>query len=80
MSKPLCFVPILYGTKPDAAGLMINFDALYRALIAPASTDAGFEPLRADENRTRGIIHNTMFGRMSFCAHAFADCASESLA
>ena len=37
MSRPpLCFVLMPFGRKPDAAGVMIDFDAVYREIIAPA--------------------------------------------
>jgi hypothetical protein len=34
--KPLCFVLMPFGQKTDAAGLLINFDAVYEQLIKPA--------------------------------------------
>ena len=47
--------------KADGAGLLIDFDAVYRDLISPAIQDAGLEPIRADEEMTGGIIHKAMF-------------------
>jgi tetratricopeptide (TPR) repeat protein len=62
-----------FGKKPDAAGSMIDFDAVYHQLIAPAITDAGLEPIRADEEMTGGIIHKPMFERLILCEYAVAD-------
>lgn len=70
---PLCFVLMPFGKKPDAAGTTIDFDAVYRDLIAPAIRDAGLEPLRADEEVAGGIIHKPMFERLVLCEYAVAD-------
>jgi tetratricopeptide (TPR) repeat protein len=73
MSGPLCFVLMPFGKKPDAAGATIDFDAVYREVIAPAIRDAGLEPLRADEEVVGGIIHKPMFERLVLCEYAVAD-------
>jgi hypothetical protein len=73
MNKPLCFILMPFGKKPDAAGAMIDFDAVYHELIAPAIEEAGLEPLRADEELTGGIIHKPMFERLILCEFAVAD-------
>jgi tetratricopeptide (TPR) repeat protein len=73
---PLCFVLMPFGRKPDAAGVMIDFDAVYREIIAPAIADAGLEPIRADEETTGGIIHKPMFERLVLCEFAVADLTS----
>ncbi len=70
---PLCFVLMPFGRKPDAAGRLVDFDAVYRDLIAPAIADAQLEPLRADEEMTGGIIHKPMFERLILCEYAVAD-------
>jgi tetratricopeptide (TPR) repeat protein len=70
---PLCFVLMPFGKKPDAAGATIDFDAVYRDVIAPAIRDAGMEPLRADEEVVGGIIHKPMFERLILCEYAVAD-------
>jgi hypothetical protein len=33
MNRPLCFVLMPFGTKPDASGTMVDFDAVYGGLI-----------------------------------------------
>src|SRR3954452_15156330 len=70
---PLCFVLMPFGRKSDGTGATINFDAVYRDLIAPAVRAAGLEPLRADEEVTGGIIHKPMFERLILCEYAVAD-------
>jgi hypothetical protein len=73
MPKPLCFVLMPFGQKPGAAGAVIDFDAVYRDLIKPAVDAAGLMPLRADEERSGGIIHKPMFERLILCDFAVAD-------
>lgn len=71
--EPLCFVLMPFGKKPDSAGALIDFDAVYAQVIAPAIRQAGLEPLRADEEVTGGIIHKPMFERLVLCEFAVAD-------
>jgi tetratricopeptide (TPR) repeat protein len=73
MIKPLCFVLMPFNKKADATGQMIDFDAVYHQLIAPAIEQADMEPLRADEEQTGGIIHKPMFERLVLCEYAVAD-------
>ncbi len=73
MNRPLCFVLMPFGSKPDGTGQMVDFDAVYRDLIAPAIGDAGMEPLRADEEMAGGIIHKPMYERLILCEYAVAD-------
>ncbi len=73
MARPLCFVLMPFGKKPDQMGSMIDFDAVYKELIAPAIEEAGLEALRADEEVVGGIIHKPMFERLILCEYAVAD-------
>ena len=73
MIKPLCFVLMPFGKKPDASNAIIDFDAVYKDAIAPAIVEAGLEPLRADEEMAGGIIHKPMFERLILCEYAVAD-------
>lgn len=73
MSPPLCFILMPFGEKPDANGLMIDFDAVYRDLIQPSVREADLEPIRADEEMAGGIIHKPMFERLILCDYAVAD-------
>src|SRR5919205_1922809 len=73
MNRPLCFVLMPFGKKPDAAGSLIDFDAVYSDLIRPAIEAAELEAIRADEEMTGGIIHKPMFERLILCEFAIAD-------
>jgi tetratricopeptide (TPR) repeat protein len=73
MTRPLCFVLMPFGQKPSPSGRLIDFDAVYQELIAPAIGEAKLEPLRADEEMTGGIIHKPMFERLVLCEYAIAD-------
>src|SRR5215213_8346342 len=73
MNRPLCFVLMPFGKKPDGAGGTIDFDAVYEEMIAPAVGTAGMQPLRADEEMEGGIIHKPMFERLILCEYAVAD-------
>jgi hypothetical protein len=73
VSRELCFVLMPFNKKPDASGMLVDFDAVYRELIAPAIKQADLEPLRADEEMTGGIIHKPMFERLMLCPYAVAD-------
>jgi tetratricopeptide (TPR) repeat protein len=73
MPNDLCFVLMPFGKKPDVAGTIVDFDAVYRDLIAPAIREAGLDPLRADEEMSGGIIHKPMFERLILCKFAVAD-------
>ena len=73
MPKPLCFVLMPFGKKSNISGSVIDFDSVYKDLIAPAIEGAELEPLRADEEMTGGIIHKPMFERLILCDFAVAD-------
>jgi hypothetical protein len=70
---PLCFVVMPFARKSDASGTVIDFDAVYRDLIAPSIRAAHLEPIRADDERTGGLIHKPMFERLILCEFAIAD-------
>lgn len=73
VNRPLCFVLMPFGEKPDGMGGMVDFDAVYAEVIRPAVEAAGMEPLRADEEMEGGIIHKPMFERLILCDYAVAD-------
>jgi hypothetical protein len=62
-----------FGQKRDVSAILIDFDSIYKDLIAPSVIEAGLEPLRADEEMTGGIIHKPMFERLILCEYAVAD-------
>ena len=72
--NPLCFVIMPFGQKPDpSGGPAIDFNRIYSEALKPAIEAAGMEPIRADEERTGGIIHKPMFERLLLCEFALAD-------
>lgn len=73
MTLPLCFVLMPFGRKPTSGGGIIDFDAVYEKLIAPAVKGAELEPLRADKETAGGIIHKPMYERLILCKYAVAD-------
>ena len=75
LERPLCFVLMPFARKPNPSPppLEIDFDAVYRDLIAPAIRKAEMEPLRADEEMSGGFIHRPMFERLILCEFAVAD-------
>jgi tetratricopeptide (TPR) repeat protein len=73
MPNDLCFVLMPFGKKPDVSGTLVDFDAVYHDLIAPAIREAELEPIRADEEMSGGIIHKPMFERLIFCKYVIAD-------
>jgi hypothetical protein len=73
-TNPICFVIMPFGIKKDpSGGPDINFDAIFEQGIRPAIERAQMEPLRADEERTGGIIHKPMYERLMVCEFAVAD-------
>lgn len=73
MNRPLCFVLMPFGKKPDALGNTVDFDRIYHEIIEPAIEQAGLECVRADEEMAGGIIHKPMFERLILCEYAVAD-------
>lgn len=71
--QPLCFVLMPFGSKAGADGGSIDFDSVYRELIAPAVEAAGLEPLRADQELIGGTIHKPMYERLVLADYAIAD-------
>ena len=71
--KPLCFVLMPFGKKSDSSGRTIDFDEVYRSIIAPAIERAELDPIRADEEGIGGSIHKPMFERLMLCEYAVAD-------
>ncbi len=72
--RAICFVDMPFGKKPDlASGLEVDFDGVYEAAIEPAITECALEPIRGDRERTGGIIHAPMFGRLLLSDFVIAD-------
>src|SRR5262245_55304912 len=75
-SLPLCFVLMPFGRKHNAAGEVVDFDAVYATVIKPAIVAARLAPIRADEEQAGGVIHKPMFERLILCDYAVADLTS----
>jgi tetratricopeptide (TPR) repeat protein len=71
--KPLCFVIMPFGKKPDLTGRIINFDEVYEKFIKPVIEESGLESIRADQEMMGGIIHKPMYERLILCDFAIAD-------
>src|SRR5499427_5229022 len=67
------FVIMPFGKKTAADGTVIDFDAVYRELVAPAVTAAGLAPHRADADRRGGSIHLDMFQDLLLAEFVVAD-------
>ena len=74
--KPYCFVLMPFGRKTDSSGRTIDFDEIYRQIIAPALAASGVEGIRADEEKIGGTIHKPMYERLLMCDYALADVTS----
>jgi hypothetical protein len=70
---PLCLILIPNNKKKDASGRVIDFEAVYHRLIVPAVEDAGMVPVRADEERTGGMMDASMYEQLLLCEFAVAD-------
>ncbi len=72
--RAVCFVDMPFGKKPDlASGIEVDFDQIYDIAIEPTIIKAGLEPIRGDRERTGGIIHAPMFGRLLLSDFVIAD-------
>ena len=56
-----------------ASGVELDFDHIYAAAIRPAIEEAGLEPIRGDQERTGGVIHIPMFGRLLLSEYVVVD-------
>jgi hypothetical protein len=72
--KAVCFVDMPFGKKPDlASGVEVDFDSVYEKAIEPAILASGLEAIRGDRERSGGIIHAPMFGRLLLSDFVVAD-------
>jgi tetratricopeptide (TPR) repeat protein len=73
MSTRRAFVIMPFGKKTAADGIVIDFNAVYKELLAPAITAAGLAPHRADADRRGGSIHVDMFQDLLLAEFVVAD-------
>lgn len=72
--KPLVFVAMPFGAKLDGShGHTIDFDRIYEHGIKPAIERCGLECVRADEERSGGVIHLPMYERLLLAEIAIVD-------
>jgi hypothetical protein len=72
--RAICFVDMPFGQKPDlTSGMTVDFDQIYETGIKPAIEAVGLEAVRGDQERTGGIIHVPMFGRLLLSDFVVAD-------
>jgi tetratricopeptide (TPR) repeat protein len=67
------FVIMPFGEKKAKDGTVIDFNAVYRELLAPAIAAAGLAPHRADADRRGGSIHVDMFQDLLLAEFVVAD-------
>ena len=73
-TKPLVFVAMPFGRKRDPqTAVDVDFDAVYERGIRPAIGRFDLECVRADEERTGGVIHLAMFERLLLAEIAIVD-------
>jgi hypothetical protein len=71
-SQPLCLILMPYRKRKDATGRVIDFEAVYDRLVAPAVQAAGLLPFKADEGRAGGIQKSLLEPLLS-CRFVIAD-------
>ena len=72
--KPICFVIMGYGEKPDyPRNRLLNLDKTYNAIIKPAVKNAGYECIRSDEIQHSGLIDYPMYKNLLEAKLVIAD-------
>lgn len=71
--KPLCFIIMPFGKKPDAKGNIIDFDYVYNEFIRKVIEACDLSPIRADNEMIGGSIQKPMYERLVICDYAIAD-------
>ena len=72
--KPLVFIAMPFGQKADQLRrYTIDFDDIYERAIKPAVARFNVDCIRADEERTGGVIHLAMFERLLLAEIAIVD-------
>ena len=73
MNRPLCFVLMPRGRKPDPDGALVDFDSVYHNLIAPAVHSAGLGPLRSVQDFSEDFHLKPLFEQFMLCPFAVVD-------
>src|SRR4051812_19513123 len=78
MPRPICFMIMPYGMKPTSARDggeapdRVDFDHLWEAALRPAISNAGYEPVRANED-VGALIITEMIERLAISDLVLAD-------
>ncbi len=75
-TAPLCVVLMPSGKKSGPLGTMIDFDAVFDRVVAPAVDEAGLHALRL-ERETTGIVDRVAFERLVLSEFAIADVSTQ---
>lgn len=74
INKPLCFVIMGFGEKPDyPRNRTLNLDKSYVNIIKPAVTTAGYYCIRCDEIKHSGLIDDPMYRNLLEAELVIAD-------
>jgi hypothetical protein len=80
MKSSLCIVLVPSGRSQSGGGV-IDFDAVYTELIAPAVLKAGLTPLRIGEDMAEGALNaSARIERLMLCDHAVIDVTTAAAA
>lgn len=72
-ARPHAFVAMPFGLKPGPDGTIVDYNRVYRELLAPAIQAAGLQPFRADEEQAGGSILADMFQELLIADLVVAD-------
>jgi tetratricopeptide (TPR) repeat protein len=77
--RPLVFVAMPFGKKLDQSrSYEIDFDRIYEKGIRPAAVRFPVDIIRADEERSGGVIHKPMFERLLLAEIAIVDATTHN--
>ena len=71
--RPCCVVFMPGGSHTAADGVVVDFDAVYAALVQPAIIAAGLEPIRIASSPLQSVVDRPTFERLILCTHAVVD-------
>jgi tetratricopeptide (TPR) repeat protein len=78
-ARPIVFVAMPFGKKPDQTrSCVIDFDRIYEQGIRPAVARFPLDVIRADEERSGGVIHKPMFERLLLAEIAIVDATTQN--
>ena len=72
-TRPHAFVAMPFGRKPGPDGPEVDYNRVYRELIAPAIEAAGLRAFRADQEQAAGSILTDMFQELLIADLVVAD-------